>query len=102
MKFLQNPKVAGSPQAQKQEFLRQKGLTEREVQRACDLAAAGLAVAASAISGKSDYVVNIPGQYGQAVQVSWFYKVRELLNNVFLFAASCYCIYWIYKVMQLN
>ncbi|XP_031783434.1 peroxisomal membrane protein PEX14 [Nasonia vitripennis] len=101
VKFLQNPKVSASPINQKQEFLRRKGLTEREVQRACELALVGTT---PAVPSKADYsVVTIPqgqvySQYPQHVlQPSLYYKIKELLNGVVLFAASCYCVYWVYK-----
>ncbi|KAJ8675435.1 hypothetical protein QAD02_011221 [Eretmocerus hayati] len=96
VKFLQNPKVSASPITQKQDFLRRKGLSEQEIQRACELALVGI--------NKPDYsVVTIPqgqfqAQYSQyALQTTLFYKVKEFLNGVVLVAASCYCVYWFYK-----
>ncbi|XP_014208700.1 peroxisomal membrane protein PEX14 [Copidosoma floridanum] len=97
VKFLQNPKVATSPSSQKQEFLRRKGLTDVEIQRACEL------VAANPVPTGDHSIVNVPPNHPylnypqQVVQSSLFYKVKELLNGVVLFAASCYCVYWFYK-----
>lgn len=102
VKFLQNPKVSASPIQQKQDFLRRKGLTEREVQKACEIASA----AGNTFSTQNDYSVTIPpGQnYShypqQALQPSLFYKLKELLSGVALIAASCYGIYWLYKVSK--
>lgn len=36
VKFLQNPHVAKSPLAKSQHFLRSKGLTDQEIQLACE------------------------------------------------------------------
>ncbi|XP_058806841.1 peroxisomal membrane protein PEX14 [Phymastichus coffea] len=100
VKFLQNPKVSVSPIQQKQDFLRRKGLTEREVQRACEIAS----VDTNTMPKQNDYSVvtissgQINSQYPtQVIQPSIFYRIKELLNGIVLVAASCYSVYWLYK-----
>jgi hypothetical protein len=103
VKFLQNPKISSSPIHQKQKFLKSKGLTSREIQKACELASVGNDNQALAHAQNDCTVVSLPeGQtyshYPQNLQPTLFYKIKEFLNGVAIFAASCYCVYWFYKV----
>lgn len=101
MKFLQNPKVTASPLSQKQDFLKRKGLTDREIQRACDLA--NLPQNSSSQNEYTAVTIQPPRQlypnyYPNYYQSSLFFKVKEFFNVAALISTTAYCVYWFYKV----
>ncbi|XP_033219894.1 peroxisomal membrane protein PEX14 [Belonocnema kinseyi] len=100
VKFLLNPKVVTSPVKQKQDFLRRKGLTEEEIQRACDLAN----VSIKSQNQNEFTTVTIPPSvqpypYFQqhSMQSTLFYRIKEFFNVAALIGATVYCVYWFYK-----
>lgn len=107
MTFLQNQSVKRNPLSQKQQFLRSKGLTEDEIQIACERAGVfttdpnstvinmGIsAPKASAMAAK--YSLNHPISMGP-VQTT-FQKIKDVLSSTALFAGIAYAIYLFYKV----
>lgn len=100
VKFLQNPKVTASPLSQKQDFLKRKGLTDREIQRACDLA--NLPQNSSSQNEYTAVTIQPPRQlypnyYPNYYQSSLFFKVKEFFNVAALISTTAYCVYWFYK-----
>ena len=103
VKFLLNPKVVASPLKQKQDFLRRKGLTEEEIERACNLANVSIKS-----QNKNEFTaVTIPPSiqphpYFQqhSLQPSLFYRIKEFFNVAALIGATVYCVYWFYKVEE--
>ncbi|XP_015592724.1 peroxisomal membrane protein PEX14 [Cephus cinctus] len=104
VKFLQNPKISGSPSEQKQEFLIRKGLTNDEVKRAFELASIEK-VETSFIKNQNEFTaIAIPPQpqihpyyQVQTLQPTLFYKIKEFFNATALIGATVYCVYWLYK-----
>ncbi|XP_011500782.1 PREDICTED: peroxisomal membrane protein PEX14 [Ceratosolen solmsi marchali] len=102
VKFLQNPKVSSSPVHQKQKFLKSKGLTSREIQRACELASVGTNNGPLGYNQSDCTVIPmlegpVHSNYSQILQPTLFYKIKEFFNGVAIITASCYCVYWFYK-----
>lgn len=101
VKFLQNPKVSASPLHQKQEFLRRKGLTDKEIQRACDLASIGAQNGILPVR-QMDYT-SVP-MYIQPPPAVWqnslYLKIKEFFNATAIVGATLYCIYQLYKVIK--
>lgn len=103
VKFLSNPNVMRSAINQKQSFLRAKGLTEDEIQLACERAGVftkdpniqsqtviSMGVGPAAGYPKSNYVI-------QSRQQSWFGRVKEVLSSVALISGVMYGVYLFYK-----
>lgn len=101
IKFLNNPNVLRSAVGQKQSFLRSKGLTEDEIQLACERAGVfsrdptthqnqtviSMGVGASGVP-KTSYVVQ---------PQSWFGRAKEVLNSVAVISGLMYGVYMFYK-----
>ncbi|KAK9881678.1 hypothetical protein WA026_017194 [Henosepilachna vigintioctopunctata] len=94
VKFLQNSKVVNSSLAQKQNFLRRKGLTEEQIRQACEL------------SGAYSYHDNVsrispplpPSLMGRhLVPLTFFDKLKDTIHNVALFSVVGYGLYKIYQ-----
>ncbi|KAI4461606.1 peroxisomal membrane protein pex14 [Holotrichia oblita] len=83
VKFLQNQSVVGTPLAQKQKFLQRKGLSDKEIQIACERAGAY-----SLLENQSLTLPPPPLPYGQQIQISTFDRIKELVHNVALFSAK--------------
>lgn len=112
--FLQNPGVRRNPLNQKQQFLRSKGLTEDEIQIACERAgvfSGDPAAAAAAGSSSSSTVINMgiggrpsaaaaaAASLGHAPPVkSLLQYVRDVASASALVAGVAYAIYMFYKV----
>lgn len=113
--FLQNPGVRRNPLNQKQQFLRSKGLTEDEIQIACeragvfsgDPAAAGAAAGSSSsstvinmgIGGRPSAAAAAAASLGHAPPVkSLLQYVRDVASASALVAGVAYAIYMFYKV----
>ncbi|KAK9711495.1 Pex14 N-terminal domain [Popillia japonica] len=92
VKFLQNQSVVGTPLAQKQKFLQRKGLSDKEIQIACERAGAY-----SLHENQSLTLPPPPVPYGQQIQISLFDKIKELVHNVALFSAVIYALYTFYR-----
>uniref|UniRef100_A0A6P7FEX8 Peroxisomal membrane protein PEX14 n=1 Tax=Diabrotica virgifera virgifera TaxID=50390 RepID=A0A6P7FEX8_DIAVI len=100
IKFLENPNVVNTPLAQKQKFLQRKGLTDREIQLACEKAGAyvlheqqnRLPPPLPQPSAISRYPM-----YGQPMQLTLFDRIREVVHNIALFSIVAYVIHKFYE-----
>lgn len=98
VKFLQNQNVINTPLVQKQKFLQRKGLSDREIQVACERSGA------YDIHEKQQVPVApirtmVPLQYGQMQQqYSWFERLKEIVHNTAVISALAYAIYMFYQV----
>lgn len=105
MKFLQNPKVVSSPQKQKEEFLKSKGLSDEEITKS-------FAIVDKIIADKSNNeftAVALPTNYQhvypqyqqqqqQIFQSTFLQRVRDIFNTAAFIGTTFYCVYWFYKV----
>lgn len=106
VQFLQNPKVSSSPLAQKQEFLKRKGLTDEEIKTAFKLASVDSTVDRNVFQNQNPYTaIQMPqGSIYSYHQRSTIYpltlleKVKEFFNVTALIGVTVYCAYWLYKV----
>lgn len=104
VKFLNNPNVLRSAVGQKQAFLRSKGLTEDEIQVACERAGVfsrdpthqSHQTVISMDVGTSGGVAKTAASYSVQPQ-SWFGRVREVLNSVAVISGLMYGVYMFYK-----
>ncbi|KAK3930381.1 Peroxisomal membrane protein PEX14 [Frankliniella fusca] len=94
VRFLTNPNVVDRPFAQKQSFLKSKGMTDEEINIACERANVH---AAKPLQNAVIPMYNIP-QHAVAPQpLSLWIRVRELLHSLALLGGLGYVIYWVYK-----
>lgn len=103
VKFLENPKVAGTPLAQKQTFLQRKGLSDYEIQVACERSGAYILHNDQTLLTPppplNPYTsVAISSSYGQVQQISIFHRIKEIVNSAALFSIVVYAVYAFYKV----
>lgn len=94
--FLQNQNVKRSPIAQKQKFLRAKGLTEDEIQLACDRSGVFT-------NDPNSTTINIghhPQNFVVQPKQTTIGKIREVLSTVALLSGITYAIYLFYKVFK--
>ncbi|XP_038121078.1 peroxisomal membrane protein PEX14 isoform X1 [Culex quinquefasciatus] len=105
IKFLNNPNVLRSAVGQKQAFLRSKGLTEDEIQLACERAGV---FSREPVQQNHQTVISMDvgtgGGGGGVAKASysvqpqsWFGRVREVLNSVALISGLMYGVYMFYK-----
>ncbi|KAJ8945166.1 hypothetical protein NQ318_001632 [Aromia moschata] len=99
IKFLQNSSVVNTPLAQKQKFLQRKGLTDQEIQMACEK------------SGAYDHheqqnrlppplppVSNMITSYNPyQVQSSFFNRLQEVVHSIAIFSIVAYVIHKFYE-----
>uniref|UniRef100_A0A8D8BP93 Peroxisomal membrane protein PEX14 n=1 Tax=Culex pipiens TaxID=7175 RepID=A0A8D8BP93_CULPI len=109
IKFLNNPNVLRSAVGQKQAFLRSKGLTEDEIQLACERAGV---FSREPVQQNHQTVISMDvgtggGGGGGVAKASysvqpqsWFGRVREVLNSVALISGLMYGVYMFYKVSR--
>lgn len=101
IKFLNNPNVMRSAINQKQSFLRSKGLTEEEIQMACERA--GVFTKDPNIQSQTVISMGVsPAGYPKANYViqsrqSLFGRVTEVLSSVALISGLMYGVYLFYK-----
>lgn len=102
IKFLNNPNVLRSAVGQKQAFLRSKGLTEDEIQLACERAGVfsrdpnGLHQNQTVISMDVG-ALGIPKASYAVQPQTWFGRVKEILNSVAVISGLMYGVYMFYK-----
>lgn len=90
------------PVNQKQQFLRSKGLTEDEIQIACERAGVFTADPTSQ-SPPNHTVVNVVPSGNNVIhqqiqpRYSWFYQLRDIVNSVAVVSGITYCVYLFYK-----
>lgn len=86
--------------AQKQKFLQRKGLTDQEIQEACERSGAYDVHEQQQLVPKSAPIRNYNQafrQYG-LVQTTWFSQLKEFIHNTALLSAVVYAIYMFYQV----
>ncbi|KAG5894364.1 hypothetical protein JTB14_031924 [Gonioctena quinquepunctata] len=100
IKFLENPNVINTPIAQKQKFLQRKGLTDQEIQVACEKSGAyarheeqnrlppPLPLTPSFASNQL---------YRNQVQLSVFDRLRDIVHNIAIFSIVAYVIHKFYE-----
>ncbi|KAF5272184.1 hypothetical protein FQA39_LY01266 [Lamprigera yunnana] len=95
VKFLQNPNVVNTPLAQKQKFLQRKGLTDKEIQLACEHADAY----SSHDQPPPALPIPIQSNYynSQIPVISPFQKFKEIVHNLAIISTVAYAIYMFYK-----
>ncbi|KAJ6643829.1 Peroxisomal membrane protein PEX14 [Pseudolycoriella hygida] len=95
VQFLQNNNVQRTPLSQKQKFLRSKGLTEDEIQIACERAGVfshdpnSTVINMGISTPTTQYVVQQP--------LTTLQRIREILSSTALIAGFTYAIYLFYK-----
>jgi peroxin-14 len=90
VKFLQNPRVRPTSLSHKQKFLKQKGLTDEEIELACQKAGA-FALDKSSMSGP--LVVARPYYEKPSIWI----KAKDVANLVALFSIGSYSLYSLWK-----
>ncbi|XP_057335999.1 peroxisomal membrane protein PEX14 [Microplitis mediator] len=103
VKFLRNPQVSSSSSNKKYIFLKNKGLTDEEIKKSFELAAAALPV-----DNKNEFTaISIPSYNNNnnnyvssnylIQQPKWIYIIKEFFNVTAFIGTTFYCIYWCYK-----
>lgn len=99
--FLQNPNVQRSALNQKQQFLRSKGLTEDEIQLACEKAGAfSLDPTRTAINMDPHNSIIRPSYSYHGKPKSTLEKVKDILSSITMIGGIGYAIYLFYKVYK--
>lgn len=87
-----------TPLSQKQKFLQRKGLTDTEIQIACDKSGAyNKHEVQSHVQSPTVGPLNPYNPYNQ-VQYSFFHKIREIVHNIAIFSVVAYVIHKFYQV----
>ncbi|KAL3270001.1 hypothetical protein HHI36_009058 [Cryptolaemus montrouzieri] len=92
--FLQNPRVVDTPLAQKQKFLRRKGLTDEEIERACELSGAYKQQHEQQLIRPPLPPLHINRNQ---MQLTFFEKLREIIHSMAIFSIVGYALYKIYE-----
>lgn len=100
-KFLQNHNVVNTPLAQKQKFLQRKGLTDQEIQEACERSGAYdlHEQQQRAVVPSQSYFP--PKQYKQLAHLSWLDQIKEFIHNTALLSIVIYAVYKFYQVSNI-
>lgn len=103
IKFLQNPNVVNTPLAQKQKFLQRKGLTDHEIQLACEKSGAYNNYEVQSQISPASIFSNSPRYNSQnyQVQLSFFDRIREVIHNIAIFSIVAYAFQKLYQVISL-
>lgn len=105
IKFLQNPNVVNTPLTQKQKFLQRKGLTDQEIQIACEKSGAyNQYEVQSQLPQTTPIISNSSSFYPQnyQVQLSFFDRIREVVHNIAIFSIVAYVLQKLYQVFNLK
>lgn len=105
IKFLNNPNVIRSAIPQKQSFLRSKGMTEEEIQLACERAGVFTKdpnLQRQTVISMGMGTSGVPAGYSNTNYVvqskhSWLGRVKEILSSVALVSGLMYGVYLFYK-----
>lgn len=100
IKFLNNPNVMRSGINQKQGFLRSKGLTEDEIQLACERAGVFTKDPMAATGPRQTVIsmgVDTTGGYSLQTPQTWFRRIKEVLHSMALISGLMYGVYIFYK-----
>lgn len=80
-------------------FLQRKGLTDKEIQEACERAGAYVLHESQNRNSLQPQLPNIPMPYSsQVMKYTLFERVKEIIHNTALFSAVIYAVYIFYKV----
>nr|XP_023029145.1 peroxisomal membrane protein PEX14 isoform X1 [Leptinotarsa decemlineata] len=99
IKFLQNPNVINTPLAQKQKFLQRKGLTDKEIQLACEKSGSYERYEEQNRLPPPLPLTPSPASnhfYRNQTQLSIFSRIRDVIQNVALFSIAAYLIHKFY------
>jgi len=98
VKFLKNAKIAPSPLATKKAFLKSKGLSEDQINQACQMA--GI----SANDSPNSQIIEEQPRDGHIYpvlsaypQTSWLVTLRDFANVIFLFGSATYGMHFLWK-----
>lgn len=97
---MQNPNVVNTPLAQKQKFLQRKGLTDQEIQIACEKSGAY-----NQYELQSHKIPPVPistsfaNYSNQQIQLPLFHRIREVLHNIAIFSIVAYIVHKFYQVL---
>ncbi|KAJ8985002.1 hypothetical protein NQ317_016913 [Molorchus minor] len=100
IKFLENPNVINTPLAQKQKFLQRKGLTDKEIQIACEKSGAyehheqQNRLPPPHLPSSSNMITSY-NRYSLA-QPTFFGRLQEIVHNIALFSIVAYFIHKFY------
>lgn len=83
--------------AQKQKFLQRKGLSDREIQIACERSGAYSLHDTQTIAPPRLPNPPMIMPYRQQTQISTFDRIREIVHNIALFSAVIYAVYTFYN-----
>ncbi|KAJ8920107.1 hypothetical protein NQ315_011763 [Exocentrus adspersus] len=101
IKFLENPSVRNTPLAQKQKFLQRKGLSDKEIQIACERSGAyAHHDQQTRLPPSPPPPANLITSYNPhhgLVQLSFFDRVREIVHNIAIFSIVAYVIHRFYQ-----
>jgi len=98
VKFLKNPKIAPSPLATKKAFLKSKGLSEDQINQACQIA--GISEDDKPNSQiieeqpRDGHIYPVLNAYPQT---SWLVTLRDFANVIFLFGSATYGMHFLWK-----
>lgn len=100
IKFLENPNVVNTPLAQKQKFLQRKGLTDNEIQLACEKSGAyALHDRQNRLPPplpQPNVLSNYP-LYSKPLQLTVFDRIREVVHNIAVVSIVAYVIHKFYE-----
>ncbi|CAK8690632.1 unnamed protein product [Clavelina lepadiformis] len=96
VKFLQNPKVQSSPLEQKKQFLKKKGLTDEEINKAVEISGAENAVAVASQPPPAVSAVQQTRNVAQPPVPLWS-RLRDYSALAIIIGGVVYGIYTLYK-----
>lgn len=97
IRFLENPKVVGTPLAHKQNFLQRKGLTEKEIQAACERSGS------YQLHEQQQTRQIIPYQPHQLqLRPTLFDRVKDIVQGATIVGALAYAVYMLYRVNKIQ
>jgi peroxin-14 len=101
VRFLQNPKVSSSPLQQKRDFLISKGLTNQEVDLACQRVGVSTVTSHEHMTSppQNHVIATIPTYPVQTFQgPRWLQNFRDFLHFVVLLGGAAYGCYYLWRV----
>ena len=108
VRFLQNPKVSSSPIKQKRDFLLSKGLTNKEIDLACQKAGVSTQDPVTSVIPVTSYpqnqvVATIPSYPVQTTFQGprWLHNFRDFLHFVVLLGGAAYGCYYMWRVSSI-
>lgn len=90
--------MINTPLAQKQKFLQRKGLSNLEIQAACERSGAYDVHERQQVPVAPIRTMTPSVHYGQLQHYNWFERLKEIIHNTALISAVVYAIYMFYQV----